>query len=278
MMKEKSSLRVMRNIVLIFIFAMLILSGNVFAENDETGNGELQWADFSNATVTTRRNRNNQHEVVIAGIVYHGDGATGMGLQTFLSKNSNVNPELQDQNWRTGMWEGNNLVFRLSVPTNFELAGNTYLWVRERRGNEYKIHLTAVELERQPINFRPLSAFFILSSTIDRTEIFFLSDSQIGDTGVNERNVNWQIGRITDNSLLIALRDGQSNANDRLMTYARNDQNPLGRGQAPVGQSAGVMRNVNITDRGMYYILLEMDDENGKFHPISMVDIAMRKS
>lgn len=260
------------------LWAKLVTSGStVYDERIYVMNGTKQeedttykYADFSNATIKTQFDEFYKPsfftEVIITG-VKNISAKSPFGVH--VSNNPNDTPDVnKEEDWNgVAQVEGNNLKIKsVFVSPFFEKSGDVYIWVKEENNGDKRIVLSKVKLQRNTPNGKKLKAFFFA----DKTSTFLYTDQ---DINLTTRKVNYKIGIITDQNVIKAMKNGDSNAYSLLLNYAKNDSKSIGSGKVKVGQDVSITGNLNITHDKMYYGYLTMDDENGKYYPVEDVDI-----
>ncbi len=95
-----------------------------------------------------------------------------------------------------------------------------------------------------------------------------------------KRTVHYKLGKITDNSVLRAIKANASDGFAKLKEYAKNDANPLYNetqvSNGPFGYSTDtqILPGNQFADKSYYYLYAELDDEDGKYIPIDSVTLA----
>ena len=152
-----------------------------------------------------------------------------------------------------------------------EENGDVYYTIAERSTNgkgeaSYRVAKTGT-LDRLPLN--PVGERVKCYFFSDYTSTFFY---EFSDNNKN-RKIKLKIGPITDNNILIAIRDGKANALTNLLTYAKNSSQTIYTGTVPLGKSDSITTNMNLTNKGYYYVYMQMEDENGKYYPVEDVSL-----
>ena len=146
-----------------------------------------------------------------------------------------------------------------------------YTIIEEARNSkgesEFKVAKVGT-IERLPLN--PVGERIKCYFFANETSTFFYEFLQ--STGTN-RKIKIKIGPITDNNVLINIRDGKANALSNLLTYAKNSSQTIYTGSVPVGRSATITTNLDIKNKGYYYVYMQMEDENGKYYPVEDVSL-----
>lgn len=153
----------------------------------------------------------------------------------------------------------------------FERTGDIYVYVCEEQ-----INYASGEYEHK----------FLLSSKIERPtqknlgsrmKAYFFSDytstylNEPHDMD-NQRSINLKIGRITDNSILLSIKNNEKNALSKLLTYAKSAES-IYTGKVALGRSESVTANMNIVNNEYCYVYMSLDDENGTYYPVEDVSL-----
>ena len=92
-------------------------------------------------------------------------------------------------------------------------------------------------------------------------------------------NVTYKIGKITDKSVLLSIKNGESAGFSKLMEFAKNDSSPVYKEKLASTQNSGYNGDISLSgqklsDEAYYYLYAELDTENGKYIPLSSVTLA----
>ena len=115
--------------------------------------------------------------------------------------------------------------------------------------------------------------------THDTTLLGFNSDN-IPMKSSNQRTVKIKLGKIADSSLLKSLKNGEANAWNSLLTYAKTNNTVFegsltGKFTNYTSSWNGLPVSKSVFEKNAYYFLyVELDDENGKYYPVEAVTIA----
>lgn len=161
---------------------------------------------------------------------------------------------------------------KVKITKYVEENGKIYYTIVERGKNgkgQYGFKVVKEgTLERLPLN-----------SLGNRMRCYFHNDStatflyEFGQQSKASRKIKFKIGPVTDNNILINIRDGKANALNDLLTYAKNSSSTIYTGTVPLGQSDSIANGMDLTNKGYYYVYAQMDDENGKYYPIEDVSL-----
>lgn len=114
-------------------------------------------------------------------------------------------------------------------------------------------------------------------STQSRTQICFNLPYSI----ITGRKLTYKIGKIDDNDLLLAIKNGDPSAFTSLMEFARNQTNPIIEETVETNSSLGydtddeIFPGNKLVDGGYYYLYALLDGENGTYIPVESVTLAM---
>ena len=154
-----------------------------------------------------------------------------------------------------------------------EKNGDIYAWIIESKLNsertrEQKFILEEYKVERLET---------LLKLTKRFTVFLFENESSVSSYNVNsannkERKLKVKIGTIDDNSILKAIKDNESGALEKLLTYSKSAKS-IYTGTLPVGKSASIIDKIDIVNKKYYYAYFELDDENGKYYPVEDVTV-----
>ena len=161
---------------------------------------------------------------------------------------------------------------KIDITGQVEENGDIYYTIVERGHNgegEYGFKVVKEgALERLPLNSvgNRIKCYFFN----DKTSTFLYEFAQKSKTS---RKIKLKIGTVTDNNILINIRDGKANALNDLLTYAKSSSSPMYTGTVPLGDGASITNDMNLTNKAYYYVYMQMDDENGKYYPIEDVSL-----
>lgn len=153
-----------------------------------------------------------------------------------------------------------------------EKSGDIYYWLCEEQRNyatgviERKFIVPGRKIER------PLQ-----KSLGSRMKCYFFSEHtsihlyEPHDSDVN-RNVKLKIGKVKDNSILLAIKNNEKNALSKLLNYAKSADS-IYTGNSLVGRSDTITNKMELIDKEYYYVYMVLDDENGKYYPVEEVSL-----
>ena len=145
--------------------------------------------------------------------------------------------------------------------------GDIYIWICEI-DDTYdvpKIIVVAKKIERipqLPLGSR-LSAYFHSDSTST-----FCWEAQ----GKDDRQVHVKIGTVTDKTILKAIKNGESDCLQKLLTYAKSAES-IYTGKMSLGKSDTITNKMQLVDEAYYYVYMWLDDEEGKYYPVENVSL-----
>lgn len=165
------------------------------------------------------------------------------------------------------------------LTNRLEKAGDIYATIVEYDGEAYmnapsgsnkrdfyKTVVTKKKVARPetlPITRRMTGYFFEDYSTIFEWEI----------SGNKNRNCNIKVGRVADNNVLKAIKNGDKNCLSNLMSYAKN-ATALYQTQLKTDYSLNqksIMNEFQAVDGAYYFVYFSLDTESGKYYPIEDV-------
>lgn len=238
---------------------------NLSFDGSLTGNkvtaNPIVWTDASKAKITI----NDLNRLIIENVTEINTHR----YYTFIT-NTATQPKLELEDGRiqnaTQQSLGN-----INLSGIFEKTGDIYLYVCEEQ-----ISYDSGEIEHK----------FLLSSKIERPaqknfgsrmKAYFFSDytstflNEPHDSN-NNRNINLKIGRITDNSILLSIKNNEKNALSKLLSYAKSAES-IYTGKIALGKSETITTNINIEHGSYYYVYMVLDDENGTYYPVEDVSL-----
>ena len=125
-------------------------------------------------------------------------------------------------------------------------------------------------------SFNNVNYFSGLSfSTWNGSQLLFNLPFDIAD-----RKVTYKIGKITDNSILNKIKNGDSEGFSLLKKYAGDDSSPLYNETVTINSGNGykedgaIIEGTKMSDGAYYYLYAEFDTENGKYIPLTSVTLA----
>lgn len=253
-------------ITILFIF-ITILATYVYAE------GTTNWTDFSKAKVelvmSSDTNQFKQYDIKISNVTYQEDSH----YYLFLTNGQNTKTQYdykQDLEGAEGpmvTWSGTDSHFiNMQIETCIENSGDIYATVVETKDfKETQIVLSNYKVERPALNKlgQRMKSFFQTGKTA-----IFLYEAHREEN----RNVNLKIGKVTDNNILLSIKNGEADCLQKLLDYSKTASS-IYTGTVPLGQSASITGNLDLTNEEYYYVYMEIDTESGKYYPIEDVSL-----
>lgn len=98
------------------------------------------------------------------------------------------------------------------------------------------------------------------------------------------RKLTYKIGKINDNDLLVALKNGEADAFTKLLEYGRNQEDTVITTTVDTNASFGyatdtqIFEGSKLNNGAYYYLYAYISDENGKYVPVESVTIAVAKT
>lgn len=237
------------------------------------------WTDFSNAKITfvdKGDSKEKGYNIKVENVKFATDDYTR--YYVFMS-NSSTKPtmgatkaELEKNAITTWYKDTEKVILKTIVDEYIEKAGDIYLWIVEAKynnsKNDYDIKevLSAKKLTKPAqgkLGTRIMGYFFN-----DRTSTFLYEPYK----DATARKINIKIGRITDNNVLLSIKNGEANCLEKLMTYAKS-ANAVYTGTVAVGESATITDKFDVVDEGYYYVYMKLDSENGTYREVEDVSL-----
>lgn len=257
-------MKLKRFLSLIILLIMLIMIPNIVnaqtEENSETSTS-LTWTDTSKLEASIKT---DTYKLNVTGITE----LSGHSYYVFFT-NSNIEPTIVlDKQDNVSNYDVLGLT-DIYISKYLERNGDIYLWICEQQTtedfkHERKFIVSAKKIERpKQIN---LGLRIYLGLTDEHSNIRM---NEPHDEN-NERKVKLKIGEVTDTSILLSLKNGEANSLNKLLSYAKT-ANSIYNGTLPVGKSESIVKNINLKDKGYYYIYSVLDDESETYYPLEDV-------
>lgn len=184
--------------------------------------------------------------------------------------NGKIAPTVPD----TGWIENENLPVTnkpgFSISKYLEKSGDIYVWIYETQivnnVRQNKCIIEAQKIERpalKKIGTR-MKCYFLNEET--STHLFEAYNYE------NARKINVKIGKVTDKSILRAIKNGETDCLQKLLDYAKNADS-IYTGTVPLGRSESITNKLNLVNDEYYYVYMVLDDENGKYFPVEDVSL-----
>ena len=184
--------------------------------------------------------------------------------------NGKIAPTVPD----TGWIENENLPVTnkpgFSISKYLEKSGDIYVWIYETQIVNNVRHNKCI-IEAQKIE-RPA-----LKKIGTRMKCYFLNEETSTHlfeaySYENARKINVKIGKVTDKSILRAIKNGETDCLQKLLDYAKNADS-IYTGTVPLGRSESITNKLNLVNDEYYYVYMVLDDENGKYFPVEDVSL-----
>lgn len=184
--------------------------------------------------------------------------------------NGKIAPTVPD----TGWIENENLPVTnkpgFPISKYLEKSEDIYVWIYETQivnnVRQNKCIIEAKKIERpalKKIGTR-MKCYFYNEET--STNLFEAYDYE------NARKINVKIGKVTDKSILRAIKNGETDCLQKLLDYAKNADS-IYTDTVPLGRSESVTNKLNLVNDEYYYVYMVLDDENGKYFPVEDVSL-----
>ena len=184
--------------------------------------------------------------------------------------NGKIAPTVPD----TGWIENENLPVTnkpgFSISKYLEKSGDIYVWIYETQivnnVRQNKCIIEAQKIERpalKKIGTRMKCYFFNEETSTHLYEAYNYE---------NARKINLKIGKVTDKSILRAIKKGETDCLQELLDYTKNADS-IYTGTVPLGRSESITNKLNLVNDEYYYVYMVLDDENGKYFPVEDVSL-----
>lgn len=266
----KRSIKVTSAIILLIVAIVLFSTKSKAAE--ETTKTET-WTDFSKAKVSLVLDESQDEFKRYSAKLTDTTVKKDLNNQTILVFTHNKVAPNKPKNWNElteiGIpVEKDGTTSKNSVTKYIEENGDLYCWILEGKLTDGKFETGeyfSVKVERPKLNGlgKRMSVTVLQSSTT----IFLHEASE-----VDSRKANIKIGKMTDNNILLSIKNSEANCLQKLMDYAKKS--------TPIYTAKDLnlqIPNKSITDKfevvngAYYYVYMEMQDEKGKYYPVEDV-------
>lgn len=240
---------------------------------------ELKWTDFSKAKLTLVRDESEklryQYDLKFENITFNTDSGT---MYFVFMANSSTKPtfgttrEELMKNAVTTLTANSPKEVSFAFTREFiEKAGDIYVWVVEIRWNP-----STYEYEHKEVLSAKKVAKPSLGKLGSRMEAYFFSDKTstfVYTPYKNEhRKINLKIGKVTDKTVLLAIKNKEANCLNKLMDYAKK-ANSSYTCSVPIGQSSTITNKFDVIHEEYYYVYMQLDSENGTYEPIEEISL-----
>lgn len=263
--------------IILGIFILLILGTATISHAEEVparadvSNIEFEW-------VTQSNNDHNNLRIKVKNVSLVKDNTYYVHLSHNKDEKLSVTDydNIDDEVWTTKIYGYGTEIFEHS---NEELVGSfgnldnivaengdIYIWICELQKDTFtpKILVEAKKINR--INQLPLGGNRINVSLDDISTFFSCWETK----GNNERNINVKIGIVSDDNVLKAIKNKETNSMEELLTYAKSAKSIYNK-TLSLSYSESIIDDIDLVDGKYYYIYLELNNENGKYFPVEDV-------
>ncbi len=233
---------------------------NISLEGKEITVNPITWTDTTNCKISIEGHATKYRKLKITGL----KEIEGHEYYVFIT-NSKEEPTLTvDKNG----WVSNSDFFLvdISIEKYLEKSGDIYFWICEEQenydtGKREQKFIFSKKVERPAQN--KLGLRIGLGLNVEETSVLLYEPH----SDEIKRNVKVKIGQVTDNTVLKAIKNGDSS---KLLSYAKTDKGIYTK-TMPVGKSESIMKELNLANKAYYYIYSVLDDENGIYYPVEDV-------
>lgn len=158
-----------------------------------------------------------------------------------------------------------------------QLNSDVYVHIYDETSLE---HPLVADIKAEKPNFDQNNYFSSEADASYNHSQFVFSLPFVQNSDSMKRTVHYKLGRISDNSVLRAIKSNASDGFAKLKEYAKNDANPIYNetqiSNSPFGYTTDtqIAPGNQFADKGYYYLYAELDTENGKYIPIDSVTLA----
>lgn len=256
--------------IIFFMFGIFSIYTRVNATDDE-----INWTDFSKAKYEIEYGLWGNSHINISGV----NSDTNSSYYWFITSNT-TKPEFNESNisnYKTVLSTNGLEIY--DVDEYLELNQDVYLWIVERKTvndekkNNFVVESKKIERTGYYKDYR-LFSNCILTNSVDQIILENIA------WGKHTRNINFKIGKITDNNLLNKLKDNVNGSFDDLLKYSKSAKAIYNNKITSTADTKGISGNSLIQisqtdlDNGEYYfVYVELDDESGKYYPVEGVTV-----
>lgn len=266
--------------IILCIFMIIFLMPNIIkaetgdGTNTGTGTGTDTEPDDSLTWTDVERLRISINELLM-GYKLEVTGITQVQSHQYYMffTNDKVEPTITLDS--DGKISSDNYLSDVYITDYIEKKDDIYLWICEQQKDEItntykqKFIVKAEEIKRP--EQRKLGSRIYVALTSDDSTI-----SINGPHSDNPRKVKLKVGKITDNSILLSIKNGEADSLNKLLSYAKT-ANSIYDDTIPVGKSETIIKNMELKHMDYYYIysVLGTKDENGKdvYYPLEDISI-----
>jgi len=242
-----------------------ILSGSKIVANPVT------WTDTTNFNVSI----NEKYDLDIKGITEQPKHIyyvfiTNTKEEPVLKLNKTTKHVTNENYYQMGIYG----VIRSNISSYLEKNGDIYYWICDEQVDkatgEYvqKFIVSGKKLERPKQKNLGLRMSMYFSEEDTSTFIYEPHDYN----GEISRNINLKIGKVTDNSILMSIKNGEEDGLSKLLSYAKTAKS-IYTGTIKLGKDKNITENMNLINEEYYYVYAILDDENGTYYPVEDISL-----
>ena len=241
-------------------------------------NVSAEETDFSDVTIdikytetgVTEENRTNAY-LVFSGITLD----EAMEYRVVFTKDtySVVDSFTEKPELSSILYKDGGIIRETGYASASERFGDVYVTIYERENSitPYKKVSDTILVERpEELKLTKRIQGFLFEN---ETSLFLWSINNIN----TERNVNYKIGKVTDNNILKNIKNNQYSGLESLLSYAKNDNNPIKSAKTEFKTKESLYSQSDVTEGTYYYVYFSLDTEEGKYYPVEDVDLYYAK-
>lgn len=251
--------------------------------NEEESKTTETWTDTSNITIKIVDNSITSTSDIIRNFDLKIDGVkninknsnyylyftNGKTKPTVITYDSNLIKSGYYQNF-TSTEMSSSYSKSLSDESILEKNGDIYAWIVESKldsnnKRENKFILEGYKVERPAL----LGLGKRLEVYVDKNDSSVFNHNPNGVYN-KDRTLKVKIGIMGNNSILKAIKNNESGALEKLLTYSKSAKSTY-TGTLSMGKSNSILDKLGVVDGQYYYAYFELDDENGKYYPVEDV-------
>ena len=259
----------MKKIKFLLVISIWLLL-NVTKVNASTDFSDVTIDIKYHGTVVTEENRANAY-LVFSGITLDED----MEYRVVFTKDTDSvvdsfsdKPELSSILYKDG-----GIIRETEYASASERFGDVYVTIYERENSNtpYEKVSDTILVERpEELKLTKRIQAYLFEN---ETGLFLWSINNINTV----RNVNYKIGKVTDNNILKNIKNNQYSGLESLLSYAKNDNNPIKSAKTEFKTKESLYSQSDVTEGTYYYVYFSLDTEEGKYYPVEDVDLYYAK-
>lgn len=273
----------MKKVLTIFLLVLLLLSVNfnlVYAtEEDSDGTQDAKYGiDFSNAKMKTESVTKNMYNLVFSDVKFDEE-LSNNGALYYMITDTNSEPTYDSNKVKeVNKSENNSSATIYEFEQWFELKQDIYLWIFEvpYTGNQTPKLVYHSKIEKPELK-QYTDLYNLTMTNYNGNQILFTMPWHKN----TKRSINIKIGEIKDDSLLLSIKNKESNAFAKLLDYGKKGTNSvLTQTVTSTDGDQGYKTDTafdiysKINDKSYYYLYTYIDDENGKYIPLEGITLA----